>query len=123
MDSFNTEQALQVALTAAAAGAEALMSGFGERHRVKFKGITDLVTEYDLRSEEIVRRIISQKYPDHFIVGEEEGHSGLKRAGYTWYIDPLDGTTNFAHGHPFFAVSIGLMGPGRDGREAPLAGV
>ena len=123
MDMVNREQALKVALTAAEAGAEVLMSGFGERPRVKYKGVIDLVTEFDLRSEEIIRKIISQNYPDHLLVGEEEGNTGYRQASYKWYIDPLDGTTNFAHGHPFFAVSIGLIGPGADGGDAPLVGV
>lgn len=120
---LNREQALKVALTAAEAGAEALMSGYGERPRVRYKGVTDLVTEYDLRSEEIIRKIISASYPDHLLVGEEEGNTGFRQASYKWYIDPLDGTTNFAHGHPFFAVSIGLIGPDGDGDDVPLVGV
>jgi len=123
MDMLNKEQALKVALSAAEAGAEELMAGYGQKPRIRYKGVIDLVTEYDLRSEEVVRKIISRAYPEHLLVGEEEGNTGFRQSPYKWYIDPLDGTTNFAHGHPFFAVSIGLMGPGDDGREAPLVGV
>ena len=120
---MNKEQALQVALSAAEAGAKELMAGYGHRPRIRYKGAIDLVTEYDLRSEEVIRRIISTAYPDHLLVGEEEGNTGFRQADYKWYIDPLDGTTNFAHGHPFFAVSIGLFGPDQEGRERPLVGV
>lgn len=124
MEAFNKELALKVALDAAEAGASALMDGYGRRPSVRFKGASDLVTEYDLRSEEIIRKIIGRAYPDHLLVGEEEGESGSSRSSYKWYIDPLDGTTNFAHGHPFFAVSIGLWGPDAQGdAERPLVGV
>lgn len=123
MDIFNKELALKVALDAAEAGASVLMDGYGRRPSVRFKGASDLVTEYDLRSEELIRKIIGRAYPDHLLVGEEEGASGSARSDYKWYIDPLDGTTNFAHGHPFFAVSIGLWGPDAEGKEVPLVGV
>ena len=123
MISLNLEQAMSVALEAAAVGAGILMSGYGSKPKVSFKGAIDLVTEFDLKAEEAIRRILAKAYPDHLLVGEEEGGSGFRQADYKWYIDPLDGTTNFAHGHPFFSVSIGLMGPGPDGRECPLVGV
>lgn len=66
----------------------------------------DLVTEYDERSEEIIRARLSAAFPGISIVGEEAG--GERRGASAWYVDPIDGTTNFAHGHPFFCVSIGL---------------
>lgn len=80
-----------------------------EKNRPAFemKGEFDLVTEADRRSEELVVRAIESRYPGHAILGEEGGD----RAGnseYRWYVDPLDGTTNFAHGFPVFNVSIGL---------------
>ncbi|MDL2227062.1 inositol monophosphatase [Deltaproteobacteria bacterium OttesenSCG-928-M10] len=123
MDGFNKQRALKTALDAAQAGADIIMEGFGRKPAVRHKGATDLVTEYDLKSEEAVKKIIGRAYPDHQLVGEEEGAAGRGRSDYTWYIDPIDGTTNFAHGHPFFAVSIGLSGPGPDGRSRPLVGV
>lgn len=123
MERFNKDLALKVALDAAEAGAAALMGGYGSRPEVRYKGAVNLVTEYDLRSEEIIRKIIGRAYPEHLLVGEEEGESGSLRSGYKWYIDPLDGTTNFAHGHPFFAVSIGLWGPDDEGGQGPLVGV
>ncbi|MDR0882682.1 MAG: inositol monophosphatase [Candidatus Adiutrix sp.] len=123
MDSLNKEQALETAFSAAEAGAGELMSGYGRRPQVRHKGTSDLVTEYDLRSEAIIRQIVGRAFPDHLIVGEEEGASGSAGAAYKWYVDPLDGTTNFVHGHPFFAVSICLAALGPDGREEPLVGV
>ncbi len=121
---MNLDHALSVALAAAEAGAKELLAGCGgPRPRVSYKGAIDLVTEYDLRSEEACRRVITRAFPEHELVGEEEGRSGARQAEYKWYIDPLDGTTNFAHGHPFFAVSIGLVGPDGAGGERPLVGV
>lgn len=78
---------------------------------VEFKGTVDLVTDADRASEALVGSRISTAFPDHRLVGEE----GIARdpgsgedAAYTWIVDPLDGTTNFAHGYPHFAVSIAL---------------
>ena len=72
-----------------------------------YKRPSDLVTEADRRSEVLIVERLRRYFPDHVIVGEEGG----KRAGnsdYIWYVDPLDGTTNFAHGFPMFAVTMGL---------------
>jgi myo-inositol-1(or 4)-monophosphatase len=113
---------LQVALEAANASGRYLAEGFGRAVDVKFKGDIDLVTQYDLGSEEIIRKILNRNYPGHSILGEEGGLQPSKSA-YRWYIDPLDGTTNFSRNHAFFAVSIAccLMIPGRPPR--PLAAV
>lgn len=78
------------------------------------KGRADLVTQYDVGSERLIRTRLAERTPELPIVGEEQG--GVP-SGPTWYCDPIDGTTNFVHGHPFFCVSIGLM----DGGE-PLLG-
>lgn len=84
---------------------EILRSGFGAAHQIRHKGVIDLVTEMDQRSEAVLIKAIQQMHPDHTIVSEEtgliKGHDE-----HVWYIDPLDGTTNYAHGLPFFAVSI-----------------
>ncbi|MDR0356595.1 MAG: inositol monophosphatase [Deltaproteobacteria bacterium] len=116
------ENLLSVALEAAAAGSSYLLEGYGRTLEVRFKGAIDLVTQYDVGSENIVRKIISRSFPGHSILAEEGGMSGQQSA-YRWYIDPLDGTTNFTRSHPFFAVSIAccLIVPGRPPR--PLAGV
>lgn len=68
---------------------------------------SNLVTEVDKKSEKIIVEFIKKKYPDHTILAEESGLS-QKNSDYVWIIDPLDGTTNFAHGLPFFSVSVAL---------------
>jgi len=88
--------------------AGALLATYFER-RVPFelKGEFDLVTEADRASEKIVVERLRSRFPSHAITAEEGGGHETD-SEYRWYIDPLDGTTNFAHGVPFFAVSIGL---------------
>lgn len=68
----------------------------------------DLVTVADRSSEQAIRRVIRAYYPDHEILGEEQGLDTAGQAEFRWIIDPLDGTTNFAHGVPIFAVSIAM---------------
>jgi len=74
--------------------------------RVSTKGRSDFVTEVDKAAEVAILEIVSKAYPDHAILAEESGASG--QSEYTWIIDPLDGTTNFIHGFPQYAVSIAL---------------
>lgn len=71
------------------------------------KGISDYVTEVDKQSEKLILDIITEHFPDHHIMAEESANLGLQ-PGYTWVIDPVDGTTNFIHGFPFVAVSIAV---------------
>ena len=78
---------------------------------IELKGRIDLVTEVDLLCEKAVTATISESFPDHGILAEE-GTSINGGSPYQWIIDPLDGTTNFAHGFPMFAVSIGLVKDG-----------
>src|SRR4029077_15139536 len=88
--------------------AGALLSTYFER-RIPFelKGDFDLVTEADRASERLVVERLRSHFPSHSIVGEEGGgHEGS--SGYRWYVDPLDGTTNFAHGYPVYNVTMGL---------------
>jgi myo-inositol-1(or 4)-monophosphatase len=94
-----------------------LMEGFGNVRHIQQKGAIDLVTEFDKRSEEVIISAIHQRFPDHAILAEESGHHE-SISEYQWVIDPLDGTTNFAHGIPIFSVSIGLLR-----NNAPVAGV
>lgn len=69
----------------------------------------DLVTEVDRQAEDLITAGLRAKFPDHTIIGEEsEGTAEASPDGYTWYVDPLDGTTNFVYGIPFCCVSIGL---------------
>jgi myo-inositol-1(or 4)-monophosphatase len=96
-----------------------LLEGWGTRPTVEFKSEDiNLVTEFDRRSEALVVARLAEAFPSDTIVGEEgsEVGSGRRRSGAgqrVWYVDPLDGTTNFAHGFPLFSVSIGLTVDGR----------
>ena len=74
---------------------------------VSHKGAIDLVTEVDVASETLIRERISTRYPRHQILAEEGGLAESSSA-YRWIVDPLDGTTNYAHGYPIFCVSIAL---------------
>src|SRR6185312_10388427 len=89
-----------------------LMPYFRRRVTVEYKGEADLVTEADRNSEALIRKRIQALWPDHDVLGEEEG---LVDTGseYRWYVDPLDGTTNFAHSFPMFCVSLGLEHKGQ----------
>jgi len=71
------------------------------------KGPADYVTEVDQKCELLIMEEVRRNFPDHSIMSEETANDGL-RPGYTWVIDPLDGTTNFIHGFPFVAVSIAV---------------
>jgi myo-inositol-1(or 4)-monophosphatase len=98
---------LEAALEAARAAGEALRDGFGLRRQVRYKGEVDLVTEMDERAEGIIREALLAAYPSYGMLAEE---GGALRGGEDarWIVDPLDGTTNYAHGLPVFAVSIAL---------------
>ncbi len=83
--------------------------GFGKSVKIEYKtGDNNLVTEIDKASEKVITDFIKKKYPSHSIIAEE-GSGERKNSEYLWVIDPLDGTTNFAHGLPIFSVSIGLQ--------------
>jgi myo-inositol-1(or 4)-monophosphatase len=84
-----------------------LIAKFTEQHQIHYKGTIDLVTEADKMSEELILAEISRRYPDHGILSEESAQKN-EQATMRWIIDPLDGTTNYAHGFPFFCVSIAL---------------
>lgn len=94
-----------------------------EQHRtVDFKGEgrVNLVTDADTASEALILSELRTRFPDHAVLAEESGESGQGR--YTWFVDPLDGTTNYAHGLPHFCVTLAVQGP-VDGGTALLAGV
>jgi myo-inositol-1(or 4)-monophosphatase len=74
---------------------------------IGYKHRADLVTIADRRSEALIVGRLHERFPDHAIVAEEGGNYG-STSGYCWYVDPLDGTTNYAHGYPVYSVSIGL---------------
>lgn len=85
-----------------------LMSYFDRRIGFEYKGDVDLVTEADRQSEKLIVAKMKSLWPDHEIVGEEGTRQNTGKSDFRWYVDPLDGTTNFAHGYPVFCVSIGL---------------
>jgi myo-inositol-1(or 4)-monophosphatase len=78
------------------------------RVQVREKGPADLVTEADFAAQETVRRIVLSAFPDHCLLGEEGPRGTDPRAEYRWIVDPLDGTTNYVHGIPLYAVSLAL---------------
>ncbi len=84
-----------------------LAEKFTSNNQIYYKGTIDLVTEADKMSEELILAEISRRYPDHGILSEESAAKN-EQATMRWIIDPLDGTTNYAHGFPFFCVSIAL---------------
>jgi myo-inositol-1(or 4)-monophosphatase len=87
--------------------AGALLRGFYEKGvAMEYKGDVDLVTEADRASEALIRRRLEEAFAEHGIYGEEGTREGLERE-FRWYVDPLDGTTNFAHGFPVFCVVLG----------------
>ncbi len=103
------EKYLDVASAAALAAGVILLENWGKLESVEEKGRAgDLVTRADKESEIEILRIIKRHYPEHGILAEESGSSGSQDNKYLWAIDPLDGTTNYAHGYPIACVSIGL---------------
>ncbi len=84
-----------------------LMDYFHQHLKIEYKGEADLVTAADRAAEKLIRERITQNWPDHDVLGEEQGLSD-RGSDYRWYVDPLDGTTNFAHGFPVFCVSLAL---------------
>src|SRR3984957_9778486 len=84
-----------------------LMQYFHQGLKIEYKGDADLVTAADRASEALIRERITQKFPSHDVLGEEQGLND-QGSDYRWYVDPLDGTTNFAHGYPVFCVSMAL---------------
>jgi myo-inositol-1(or 4)-monophosphatase len=84
-----------------------LMQNFHQHLKIEYKGEADLVTAADRAAEKLIRERITQQWPGHDILGEEQGLND-QGSEYRWYVDPLDGTTNFAHGFPVFCVSMAL---------------
>jgi myo-inositol-1(or 4)-monophosphatase len=99
-----TERAVEIAREAG----EFLKGRFHADHSIDFKGEINLVTEADRGSEKIITSRIQHLFPDHDIMAEE-GTNVTRGSEYRWIIDPLDGTTNYAHGFPVFCVSIALQ--------------
>lgn len=115
MSGLDLDALLASALDAAAVGAEVVRNGFGTARNVSAKGPGDWVSEIDVASEAAVRAVLTGAWPELAFFGEEGGGD---RAEVGWYVDPLDGTTNFLHGLPSVGVAIALVEGGR-----PVVGV
>lgn len=101
---------LEIATEAALAAGGVLKNYWGNLSQIEEKGRSgDLVTNADRASEQVILEIIQRHFPEHSFLAEESGEQGKAQADYCWAIDPLDGTTNYAHQYPVFAVSIGLL--------------
>src|SRR5947209_11526151 len=98
---------LDVAIEAAREAGAILLQEFDRPVKISYKGEVDIVTQADKRSEQAIVTRLRTHFPKHAIVAEEGGGSESD-SSFRWCVDPLDGTTNFAHGYPCFAVSIGL---------------
>lgn len=115
MTKEHAESLASIALEVAQGCANIISQGYRTRPAAGKKGPVDLVTEFDLRSETYLRARLAELTPGVPVLAEEQGGSVVQ--DLCWYCDPLDGTTNFVHGHPFYAVSIGAMV-----RGVPIAG-
>ncbi len=98
---------LKAALSAAKGAGEVLRKGFGWQHSVRYKGEVDLVTEVDEQAEQVIREILLGAFPAYGMLAEEGG-ALVGEEDARWIVDPLDGTTNYAHGLPLFCVSVAL---------------
>src|ERR1700692_1683709 len=98
---------LDVAIETAREAGDILLVEFDRPVKISYKGEVDIVTQADRRSEQAIVTRLRTHFPKHAIVAEEGGGSESD-SPFLWHVDPLDGTTNFAHKYPVFAVSIGL---------------
>lgn len=101
------ESFLKVAREAALVAGEVQQARKNDLHHIEFKGEINLVTEVDHACETAIFSVLEKHFPDHQILSEEAG-AKTKQSPYKWIIDPLDGTTNYAHGYPLYCVSIAL---------------
>lgn len=108
---------LEMAIEAARRAGQVIAERYPNERNITVKGYRDIVTEVDKAAEIVILDLIRERFPDHAILSEEAGGSGIGD-GYTWVVDPLDGTTNYAHRIPVFSVSVGVMEAGE-----PIIGV
>ena len=101
---------LNTAVTAARAAAQIITRASMNLDQVKIsqKGVQDLVTEIDHAAEDAIKSILLEAYPKHAFLGEESGLTGHVNSNHKWIVDPIDGTNNFIHGYPHYAVCIAL---------------
>jgi myo-inositol-1(or 4)-monophosphatase len=103
---------IDAAWQSAHAAGEIIRVNWQQPKSIDFKGAIDLVTDTDRRCEQRIVEILTKHFPDHSILAEEGSHFEQRQSLHRWIIDPLDGTTNFAHGYPHFCVSIALESQG-----------
>jgi len=108
---------LQTAVEAARRAGRVIAERYPSGRNVTIKGYRDIVTQVDTEAETVILDLIRTRFPDHAVLSEEAGGSEMS-SDYTWVVDPLDGTTNYAHRVPVFCVSIGVLERGQ-----PLIGV
>jgi myo-inositol-1(or 4)-monophosphatase len=113
MPELDLALARHVAVRAARSAGDLLRRRVDSIREVRHKSAVDIVTDVDVQSEQEVTATLLATFPTHAILGEEGGARPGSDARFRWIIDPLDGTTNYAHGFPFFCVSIGLEVEGR----------
>ncbi len=122
LDTAELREILDRAHPIAREASSLVLEGWRRAPTIRSKAKSDLVTEYDTRSERFLRDAIARVFPSHGVVGEEAEGPQQSERELVWYVDPIDGTTNFAHGHPFFCIALGLVA--RDARgERPVAGI
>jgi len=99
---------LSTAIEAVVRAGDMQMAQFGREVQIDKKGAIDLVTDVDVAVERMFRALIAERFPDHRVLAEEFGGADVTPAGPCWVFDPLDGTTNYAHGLPIFCASLAL---------------
>lgn len=109
---FQVDHVREVAFNAARAAGALLKERVGKIKNIDYKSAFNIVTDVDKASEQMIISMLKKHFPDDQILGEESGAHAASSAR-RWLIDPLDGTTNFTHGYPFFSVSIGFEDQGR----------
>jgi len=102
------ENFLSVAWEAAETAGTLIRERWQQPKSIDYKGAIDLVTSVDRESERQIVQVLQNNFPDHSILAEEETDLVGTQGSHRWIIDPLDGTTNFAHGYPQFSVSVAL---------------
>ena len=99
---------LDTAIEAVVRAGDLQMAQFGQAFQIDKKGAIDLVTEVDVAVEQMFRALVAERFPDHQVLAEEMGGSATVPRGPCWVFDPIDGTTNYAHGIPIFCASLAL---------------
>ena len=104
--------AIDIAQDAARIGGEILKNEFGGIRNISYKGRGNIVTEMDTKVESAIFEILGREFPNMYLIGEESAEGHIPTQGYSWIVDPLDGTRNYASGIPFFSVVVGLVHDG-----------